>query len=91
MSNVSDLTIEVLKDIREELRSLRGDLNTLTERVETGFATVNARVDALTERVETGFAGVNRRLDGVLEITGRHHTQLESRVARIEDHLGLPR
>jgi hypothetical protein len=68
---VSDLTIEVLKDIRAELRSLNG------------------RVDALAERVDSGFASVNQRLDSVLKIVGTHHAQLESRVRRIEDHLGL--
>ena len=65
MSNVSDLTIRVLQEIREELRALRSDVN-------------------------DGFAGVNGRIDAVLQIVGGHHTRLETRVTRIEDHLGLP-
>lgn len=73
MSNVSDLTIEVLKDIRSELRDMHTELRTLNE------------------RVETGFTAVNQRLDSVLKIVGTHHTELESRVRKIEDHLGLPR
>lgn len=81
MSNVSDLTLEVLKDIRTELRELR-------ERVETD---VVPELRALRDRVETGFAGVNQRLDSVLAIAGTHHVKLESRVTRIEDHLGLRR
>ncbi len=93
----SDLTIDILKDIRDDIRKTNARLDTLTEhvqvltqRVETGFGGINQRVDALSERLETGFADVNRRLDGVLAISGGHHAELESRVRRIEDHLQLP-
>lgn len=86
MSNVSDLTLEVLKDIRSELIGVRSDLTAVNQRLDV----VTKRLDTLTVRVETGFAEVNSRLDNVIEITGRHHAQLESRVRRIEDHLGLP-
>ncbi len=103
MTDNSDVTLEVLKNIRDDIRDLRGELrttndrldalidrvDTLTVRVDTGFAAVNQRVDLLTERVETGFGEVNRRFDGTLAIAGGHHTELESRVQRIEDHLGL--
>lgn len=102
MSNVSDLTIEVLKDIRAQLGELTeikarmdGIHGELTE-IRSELRSVNQRVDRLTdrvdrlgERVETGFDGVNHRLDSVLKIVGTHHTQLETRVRRIEDHLGL--
>jgi methyl-accepting chemotaxis protein len=94
MSNVSDLTIRVLEDIRDDMRGMRADVRHLTERVDH----LTERVDHLTERVETGFAEVNtridqtnKRLDNVVKIVGTHHQDLESRVSRIEDHLGLPR
>ncbi len=78
MSNdVSDLTIEVLKDIREEMRGMRAELHE-----------VRGELHGLNERVETGFASVNQRLDSVLKIVD--HGELESRVKRIEDHLGFP-
>jgi predicted nuclease with TOPRIM domain len=95
MSNVSDLTIEVLKDIRSKLGALediRGELQALNGRVDTlngRVDTLNGHVDALTDRVENGFDSVNARLDSVLKIVGGHHHQLEDRVRRIEDHLGL--
>jgi hypothetical protein len=37
MTDVSDLTIEVLKDIRHEMREMRGELRTLTEHVHRGL------------------------------------------------------
>lgn len=84
MSNVSDLTIEVLRDIRSELRVMNGRIDDLNTRVETGLA-------AVEQRLEAGFGAVNQRLDSVLKIVGGHHTELDARVRRIEDHLGLPR
>ena len=80
---MADLTIEVLKDIRGEIRELRGEISTRLD-------ALTERVDGLSERVEAGFTGVNHRLDNVIKIVGTHHHELESRVKRIEDHLGLP-
>ena len=77
MNDVSDLTIEVLKGIRTDLAEVRDE--------------IRAGLHTLTERVDAGFAAVNRRIDAVLEIAGTHHKELEARVIRIEDHLGLPR
>ncbi len=101
MTDLANVTLEVLKNIRDDLRGLRADvratnerLDQLTVRVDTGFAEVSQRVDVrngsvdeLTEHVHTGFAEAHRRLDGTL--ASGHHTELESRVRRIEDHLGL--
>lgn len=93
MSNVSDLTLDVLKDIRADLRELRAEQRVTNERLED----TNKRLDVLTEATRVGFAGVHQRIDGVsqridsvLKIVGGHHTELESRVKRLEDHLGLP-
>lgn len=98
-SNVSDLTLKVLENIRDDLRSLNGrvdglrddlggvraDLNNLSTRVEAGFAALEHRM----ERVEIEAIGANRRLDSVLKIAGTHHSELEDRVSRIEQHLNL--
>jgi predicted nuclease with TOPRIM domain len=111
---MADLTIEVLKDIRAEMRGMRGELVEVRDdmrgmrgelhelrgdvralqgeihEVRGELHGLNGRVDTLNERVDSGFAGVNHRLDGVIKIVGTHHRELESRVKRIEDHLGLP-
>ena len=104
MSNVSDLTLEVLKDIRADIRELRaeqretnqrlGDTNQrldgTNQRLDTLQRETNERLDTLTEATRIGFSGVNQRIDSVLRIVGTHHTELESRVKRLEDHLKLP-
>ena len=104
--NVSDLTITILTNIRDEIVGLRGEVVELrgevvelrgevvelrgeVREVRDEVRTTNERVDALTERVESGFTAVNHRLDNVIKIVGTHHGELESRVRRIEDHLGL--
>ena len=80
--NVSDLTLEVLKNIRAELKGLREEsrigLAALREEMHAGFESVNERLDL-----------VNERIDGVLKIVGTHHTDHEARLRRIERHLKL--
>jgi hypothetical protein len=77
---MSDKQIQILEDIHAEMRGMREDVRGLTE-----------RVDRLTERVDRGFSEVNDRIDNVIKIVGAHHNELEERVSRIEDHLGLAR
>jgi predicted nuclease with TOPRIM domain len=111
---MADLTIEVLKDIRAEMRGMRGELVEVrddmrgmrgelhevrgvlhelrgdVQTLQIEMREVRGELHALNERVDSGFNAVNQRLDGVIEIVGTHHRGLESRVKRIEDHLGLP-
>ena len=90
---VVELRGEVV-ELRGETSDLRGGLAALTDRVEEGFASVNGELRSLNRRtgsIEREAAGTNQRLDAVLKIAGTHHTELEQRVTRIEDHLGLPR
>lgn len=92
MADVTDLTLDVLVKIREgisdlanEVRGTNARLDHLTERVER----VESRLDTLTQYTVQGFATIDRHLDALLRITGDHHTQLESRVTRLEQHLKL--
>lgn len=87
MTNVSDLTVGILKDIRDNIRELSAEQRGTNQRLDG----VTERLDALTESTRLGFSGVNQRMDSVLKIVGTHHIELESRVKRLEDHLGLPR
>jgi chromosome segregation ATPase len=50
----SDVTVEILKDIRDEIRGMRGDTN---ERLDA----TNKRLDAANDRLDT----TNHRLDMV--------------------------
>jgi chromosome segregation ATPase len=105
-SSVSDLTLEVLKDIRGELRQLRGDVDGLRSELRSELRGVRGElVDLRGElgevreelrdvrgelrEVRGELITLNQRVDGALKIAGTHHGELESRVRRIEDHLGL--
>ena len=62
----TDLTLEVLKDIRAEARKTNERIN------ET-----NERIDATNERLETGLAATNARIDE----TNRRLVEMEIRVS----------
>ena len=104
MSNVSDLTIEVLKGIRADLADLkaevagvrdevagvRDEVAGVKEEVADVRSELKAEIRELREDMNAGFVATHQRIDAVLQITGVHHLELESRVRRIEDHLKLP-
>jgi predicted nucleic acid-binding Zn-ribbon protein len=54
----SDLTIEILKDIRGEVRQTNARLDQTNARLDQ----TNARLVLTNERVESGFADVSRRI-----------------------------
>jgi predicted nucleic acid-binding Zn-ribbon protein len=54
----SDLTIEILKDIRGEVRQTNARLDQTNARLDQ----TNARLELTNERVESGFADVSRRI-----------------------------
>lgn len=79
---VENLTVQILRGIRQELRDLRGDMNT--------------RLDSLTERVDgleratiSGFEGVHRRLETLRDLAGDHWRDHEARIRRLETHTGV--
>jgi hypothetical protein len=62
------------------LEDIRQEMRNMRVDMNAGFAAVNARIDQ-----------TNDRLDNVIKIVDTHHRELDERVTRIEDHLGLPR
>jgi hypothetical protein len=66
----------------------------LSARIDGVNADLSARIDKVNADLSARIDGVNAdlsaRIDHVIEIVGTHHGQLESRVTRVEDHLGLP-
>jgi len=99
VGDVSDLTIKVLEKIHREIRGTNERLDVLSERVETGFAQLNERLDQTNGRLDQTnerldktnerLDKTNERLDHVIVMIGSHHSKLEDRVDRIERHLGL--
>ena len=82
-AKVGDLTVRVLREIRDEVRQLREETNTRLDQT-------NARLDGLVQHVDDGFAFLGGRIDNLLP--GEHrqeHEELRGRVERIEQHLGL--
>jgi hypothetical protein len=88
-NDMPDLTLEVLKDIRTELREMKTDMRGLKTDMHELRSEMQAGFKVLADAIITGFVETDRRLDTVIDITGRHHVGLETRVARIEAHLKL--
>jgi len=94
---VGDLTIRVLREIRDEVRGLRNDGKELQGEVtELRGEVTELRTEmhqgfiALRSEMHEGFDFLGRRIDNLL--LGEHrqeHEELRGRVERIEQHLGL--
>lgn len=85
--SMGDITIEILKDIRTEMRGVRGDLHALTERVDL----LTGRVDALERATSEGFSSLNARFDNFLKFAGARQVDQEHRIVRLEDRVfGAP-
>ena len=97
MSNVSDLTIEVLQgiradlaDLKHEVRGVKDEVHAVKDEVRDLRVELKSEIHELREDMNAGFVATHQRVDAVLVIVGTHHAQLESRVRRLEDHLKLP-
>lgn len=74
---MSDITIEILRDIQARLARVEAETGTLHE---------------IRTRVDTGFTEMRAGFSAMMYMLAIHqHTDLESRVTRIEDHLKLTR
>lgn len=83
--NVSDLTLEVLKQIRDEVRQTNSRLDQMNGRLDRHEHILELHGQALTKLIHE-VAGLNGRFDNFLTGShGRSHTELEDRVSRIED------
>lgn len=73
-SAVGDLTVRVLRDIREDLRGIHEEIRGTNRRVEAGFGEVNSRLDRLSLRIDNVLLGP----------MGESVRDLGSRVASLE-------
>ena len=102
MSN-DDITVEILRDIRAEIRNTNGKLDGLAQRVDGLAQELGRRIDETNDelrgfkletrenfrRVDDRFERLESRLDNIVTIAGAHHGDLAARVLRIEQHLTL--
>jgi len=96
-SNVGDLTVQILREIRDETKKT----NTRLDQTNTRLDGLNERVDGLQlemrhgfatlrDEMHQGFEQLGGRIDNLLLGEHRHeHEELRGRVDRIEQHLGL--
>jgi hypothetical protein len=87
-TDVTDITVEILKEIRDGVRETNERvtetnrrITETNERLDRGFAVVGARIDALGDRIDNVLLGEHRE----------EHLRLRERVSRLEEHLGLTR
>lgn len=77
--SVANLTIEILKDIRNEIRNTNSRLDQTNSRLDQ----TNERLERLTVDVNTRLEGIDRRLEG---IDGRLEG-IDGRLDRVEGRL----
>ena len=91
--DTTDLTIEVLKDIRAEMRDMRTEMRENVRDVRSEVASTNERLDALTRRVVEGDIRTATALTdlagAVQEMTSflRGANELRPRVERCEEEI----
>ena len=82
--NVTDLSIHILQDIRDEMRGMRGEMGDLRAELRTELTAVRdemrgMRVD-LCERIDR----TNARIDNLIEVSGGGHRAHDERIAQLE-------
>lgn len=86
---ITDITTTILINIRDEISGVRSELKDTNKRLDD----TNKRIDNLREETKIGLKQVHdslsTRLDKVIENTGSHYRNLDSRVTAIEQHLRL--
>ena len=96
MGTMSDLTLKVLKGIREDLAELRteigkartelkGEIGKVRTELKGEIGELRTELRDFKVEVRHGFASVNQRLDNVLLFTGTHYQSLDRRLTALED------
>jgi hypothetical protein len=67
MADPENMTFEVLKDIRADMREMRDDMR----RIESKVDDVEIKLDGLTHAVIAGFGSIVHELDALKERVGR--------------------
>jgi hypothetical protein len=97
--DTQDVTVEVLRSIRDEITGLRADTNArfaeLRTETNASIAQTNARLDFLADgqvRLATEVAGLRGEvhdLRGVVEKNGQRFEHFLARIERVDSHVGL--
>jgi len=86
---VPNLTHQILREIRDELRKTNHRLEETNQRLDEGFKELGGRI----ERLETAVVRMGKVNDAVLDEQIKDSERLdghEVRLGRLEQHTGLP-
>ncbi len=92
MGDVTNLTVEILAQIRDELVGLREEVRTRLSSLDTRLSNLENLVTDMNARlrmVEAALLQTNTRLDNLVELSGKAWRDLERRVRKPEKHVGL--
>jgi chromosome segregation ATPase len=87
-----ELTTEILKEIREELRGVNGRLVSMDGRLQSmdgRLESMEGRLESLERTTATGFRLVKEQLDENRRASVERHLDLDQRLRRVELHLGF--
>ena len=87
--SVADLTLTVLKDIRQDIREMRGDISEMRGDISEMRGDISEMRGDISE-MRGDIRMLTARFDHFLEFGGRTHGELEARVVRLEDHVFRP-
>jgi predicted nucleic acid-binding Zn-ribbon protein len=78
MAEPESVTLEVLKDIRGDMREMRGDVRRVESKLDTlaeHIDDVETKLDGLTHAVIAGFGSIVHELDALKDRVGRLETE----------------
>ena len=93
MDTVADITVEILRGIRDKLEELAADTKARFEAVHARFEEMNARFDerlgSLTHEVRSGFAGTHARIDATNTRIDATNTRIDATNTRIDGVIAI--
>ena len=88
-----NLVLQALRNIRSDIARVDEKVDSLRADVASDFVAVNARIDAVRKEMGEQIAGLRRAVVEYHSAVLGHGiliSELEARVRRMEQHLGLP-
>jgi hypothetical protein len=90
---VENLTVVILREIRDEIRELRADTNARFAEVDHHLGSLDQRVGSLEKGLATleattarGFEAVTARLENLRDFSGELWRDHEQRLRKLESH-----
>ena len=82
-SKTSDVTVEILRDIRDGVKQTNARLDQTNARLDRMGEELNARLDQMGEELNTRLDRTNTRLDGLRQDVGEGFRMVDQRIDNI--------